>query len=143
LADSKNVTMRVSETGRNGFTREVNDARFIAPEFFGICICSNENDAIAMNRDCFGVRLLFVTSVNVAVNENYLGRFRVGSNSAHEEQDSSDRAHHGLFSVIPSENASPARTENFCKSNFCKRGPSPRILKASLLWSVTLFWGRP
>src|SRR6266699_1551987 len=89
--------MRISEARRNGFTREVNDPRFIAPEFFGVRICSNENDAIAMNRDCFGVRLLFVTGVNVAVNENYLGRFRVGSNSAHQEQDSSDSAHHGAL----------------------------------------------
>ena len=44
--------MRISETGRNSLARQINDARFVAPEFFGVRICSNENDAIALDRDC-------------------------------------------------------------------------------------------
>src|SRR6478672_13855163 len=48
LADFKNVTMRISETGGNSFARQINDARFVASELFGVRICANENDAIAL-----------------------------------------------------------------------------------------------
>src|SRR5207244_7479027 len=97
LTDSENVAMRISQTGQNGFACEINNVRFVAPEFFGIRICSNENNAIAMDCDCFGVSLLFVNGVDVSVNENSIGRFRVGGNAAHEKQDSNDSAHHGTL----------------------------------------------
>jgi hypothetical protein len=54
LADFKNVAMRISETGGNSFARQINDARFVASEFFGIGISSNENYAIALYR-CFSL----------------------------------------------------------------------------------------
>ena len=60
-----------------------------------------------------GERLLFVNGVDISVNENCLGGFRAGRDAAHEQQDSSDSSHQPDSSVIPGENASPARTENF------------------------------
>src|SRR2546430_16586480 len=69
-----------------------------------------------MDRDCFGVRLLFVNCVDVSVNENFIGRFRVGGNAAHEKQDSSESAHHGTL---------------FCHSERkCQSSRSCRLLRA-------------
>src|SRR4029077_17829074 len=90
-----------------------NDARFVASELFGVRICANENDAIAFDRDCLGERLLVVNGVDIPVNENCLDGFRAGRDAAHEQQDSSDSSHQPDSSVIPSKNASPARTEIF------------------------------
>src|SRR5947208_2197718 len=120
LADSKNMTVRISEPGRNSLARQINDARFVASEFFGIGISSNENDAIALDRDCLGERLLVVNGVDISVNENSLGGFRAGRDAAHEQQDSSGSSHQPDSSVIPGENASPAGTENFfCQAVAC------------------------
>jgi hypothetical protein len=112
--------MRISETGRNSLARQINDARFVASELFGLRICANENDAIALHRDCLGERLLVVNGVNISVNENRLGSFRAGRDAAHEQQDSSDNSHQPDSSVILGKNASPARTENFfCQAVAC------------------------
>src|SRR4029078_7652616 len=120
LADFKNVTMRISETGRNSLARQINDARFFASEFFGIGISSNENYAITLYRDCVSVRLLFVHGVDISVNENCPGGFRAGRDAAHEQQDSSDSSHQPDSSVILGKNASPARTEFFfCQAVAC------------------------
>ena len=61
LADFKNVTMRISETGRNGFARQINDARFVASELFGVRICPTKMirslfTAIAWANGCFRYR---------------------------------------------------------------------------------------
>src|SRR5438046_10460056 len=101
--------MRISETGRNSLARQINDARFVASELFGVRICANENDAIALDRDCLGERLLVVNGVDISVNVNCLGSFRVGLNAAQKKQDRSDRSHLPYSSVIPDEYASPAR----------------------------------
>jgi hypothetical protein len=92
--------MRISETGGNSFARQINDARFVASELFGIRICANENDAIALGRDCLGERLFFVNGVDISVNENCLGGLRAGRDAAHEQQDSSDSSHQPDSSVI-------------------------------------------
>jgi hypothetical protein len=105
--------MRISETGRNSLARQINDARFVASELFGVRICANENDAIALDRDCLGERLLVVNGVDISVNENCLDGFRAGRDAAHEQQDSSDSSHQPDSSVILGKNASPARTEIF------------------------------
>jgi hypothetical protein len=112
--------MRISETGRNSLARQINDARFVASEFFGIGISANENYAIALYRDCVSVRLLFVNGVDISVNENCPGGFRAGRDAAHEQQDSSDSSHQPDSSVILGKNASPGRTENFfCQAVAC------------------------
>jgi len=84
LADSKNVAMRISEPWRNGFTRQIDDVCFVGPEFFGVRILSNENDATALDRNCLGGRLLAVNGVDISVNENCLGSFRAGRNATHK-----------------------------------------------------------
>jgi len=82
------------ETGHNGFACEVNNVRFADPEFFAIGIRSNENDAIVLDRDCLGGRLVFVNGVDISVNENCLRGFRASSDAAHKQQDNSDSSHH-------------------------------------------------
>src|SRR5207248_2105288 len=82
---------------------------FFGPKFFRLVIRANENDTVPTDRDGFSAQLFFVNGVNVAVNEGCVGRFRGGSDAAHEQQNSSDSAHHRTVSVIPCENASRVR----------------------------------
>jgi hypothetical protein len=112
--------MRISETGRNSFARQIHDACLIIPHFFSVRIGPNENDATVLDRDCLGGRLVVVNGVDISVNENCLGGFRAVRDTAHEQQNSSDSSHQPDSSVILGENASLVRIENFfCQAVAC------------------------
>src|SRR3954467_11677253 len=93
LADPENVAMRISETRRQRFTRQINNTGFVVAKFPCVCVCSYKNDAVAFDRDCFGMRLLLVNRVNIAVDENNIGGAWSRTHAAHKQQDSSDGSH--------------------------------------------------
>src|SRR5437588_2975404 len=81
LADPENVAVRIGEPGKYGTAVEIDYARIFAPKFFCVGIRSDEGNTISFDRDRLSVLLFFVNGVNVAVEEDRIGRF--GANRCH------------------------------------------------------------
>src|ERR1700737_3642116 len=85
--------MRIGHSGHNGAAAKIDNARFVARQLFRIFIRADERDAVAFHANRFRVRLLFVDSVNVPVNEDeidiFVGAHLLGGNEK-EERDTGE-----------------------------------------------------
>jgi len=59
--------MGIGQTRDNRFAAEINCSRGV--KFLRVFIGTDENDAVLLDRDRFGMRLFFINRVNISVNQ--------------------------------------------------------------------------